>query len=88
MDMDAVHDFRMARMSTDFQELAGMAKRHCVDLPLSGRQDVTAAVAQATASCGSWVVWTWLLMQSHTLIHSQRRHHPLSRPSLHRHQTL
>ena len=39
MDMDAVHDFRMASMSTDFRELAGMAKRHCVDLPLSGRQD-------------------------------------------------
>ena len=39
MDMDAVRDFRTASTSTDFRELAGIAKRHCVDLPLSGRQD-------------------------------------------------
>ena len=39
VDMDAVHDFRTASTSTDYRELAGIAKRHCVDLPLSGRQD-------------------------------------------------
>ena len=32
--MDAVRDFRTASTSTDFRELAGIAKRHCVDLPL------------------------------------------------------